>query len=80
MTTETVEAVYEQGGFRLVAPVDLKLAEGQKVRLMVEPIEQAGDIIALAARVYDGLTQEEIDSIEEHTRRREDFFDERLPS
>jgi len=40
MTTETVEAVYEHGSFRRVAPADLKLAEGQKVRLVVEPIEQ----------------------------------------
>jgi len=80
MTTETVEAVYEHGGFRLVAPVDLKLPEGQKVRLMVEPIEQADDILALAARVYEGLPDDEIDSIEEHTRRREDFFGERTPS
>ncbi len=80
MTTETVEAVYEQGGFRVVAPAHLELAEGQKVRLTVEPIDQVDDIIALAARVYDGLTQEEIDSIEEHARRREDFFGERTPS
>lgn len=79
MTTETVEAVYEHGGFRLVAPVDLKLAEGQKVRLVVEPIEQSDDILSLAARVYEGLTEDEIDSIEKHTRRREDFFRERTP-
>jgi predicted DNA-binding antitoxin AbrB/MazE fold protein len=80
MTTETVEAVYEDGRFRLVAPIDLKLAEGQKVRLVVEPLEQTDDILRLATRVYEGLTDEEIDSIEEHTRRREDFFGERTPS
>jgi len=74
MTTETVEAVYEHGGFRLVAPPELELAEGQKVRLVVEPIQQPGDILALAARVYEGLTGDEIDAIEDHCRRTEDFF------
>lgn len=77
MTTETIEAVYERGGFRLVAPIDLKLAEGQRVRLVVEPMEQYEDILELAMRVYEGLTDDEIDSIEEHIRRREDFFGER---
>jgi predicted DNA-binding antitoxin AbrB/MazE fold protein len=80
MTTETVEAVYEQGAFRLVAPVDLKLAEGQKVRLVVEPIEKPDDILALAARVYEELTDEQINSIEEHSRRRADFFGDEGPS
>jgi len=74
MTTETVEAVYEHGGFRLVAPVELELAEGQKVRLVVEPVEKLDHILELAARVYEALTDDEIDSIEEHSRRRKDFF------
>jgi predicted DNA-binding antitoxin AbrB/MazE fold protein len=77
MTPDTVEAVYERGAFRLVAPADLKLAEGQKVRLLVEAMEQPDDILALAARVYEGLTDDEIDSIEGHSARREDFFGER---
>jgi predicted DNA-binding antitoxin AbrB/MazE fold protein len=80
MTTETVEAVYEQGGFRLVAPVDLKLAEGQKVLLVVEPIAKPDDVLELAERVYEGLTDEQIESIEEHSRRRADFFGEKAPA
>ncbi len=77
MKTETVEAVYEHGGFRLVAPVDLKLVEGQKVRLVVEPIEKPEEILALATQVYEGLTDDQIDSIEEHAGRRRDFFGDR---
>ena len=79
MTTEGIEAVYEHGTFRLVTPVDLKLIEGQKVRLVVEPIEKPDDVLALAARVYEGLTDDQIDSIEQVIRRREDFFGERTP-
>jgi predicted DNA-binding antitoxin AbrB/MazE fold protein len=77
MTTETVEAVYESGTFRLAASADMKLTDGQKVRLVVEAIEQPDEILALAARVYEGLTCDEIDSIEEHSRRRQNFFGER---
>ncbi|RJQ48362.1 MAG: DUF104 domain-containing protein [Desulfobacteraceae bacterium] len=70
METETIEAVYEHGGFRPTAPVDLNLSEGQKVRLVVKPIEKPDDILALAAQVYEGLSDEQIDSIEHHSRRR----------
>lgn len=77
MEAETIEAVYEHGGFRPITPVDLNLAEGQKVRLVVESIEKPDDILALAGQVYEGLSDDQIDSIEQHTRRREDFFGER---
>jgi predicted DNA-binding antitoxin AbrB/MazE fold protein len=77
MATETIEAVYEHGGFRPITPVDIILAEGQKVRLMVEPIEKPDDILALAAQVYEDLSEDQIDSIERHIRRRDDFFAER---
>lgn len=79
MKTEAIEAVYEHGSFRPVAPADLELAEGQKVRLVVEPIEDPDEVLALARRVYEGLTDEQIDSLEQHTGRREDFFGERTP-
>ena len=77
MATETIEAVYERGSFRPIAPVDMNFAEGQKVRLVVEQIENPDDILALAAQMYDGLNDEQIDSIEQHLRRRENFFGER---
>jgi predicted DNA-binding antitoxin AbrB/MazE fold protein len=80
MATETVEAVYEHGGFRPIFPVDMNLTEGQKVRLVVEQIENPDDILALAAQVYEGLSDEQIDSIEQHSRRRDDFFMERPSS
>ncbi len=77
MAIETIEAVYEHGGFRPVSPVDMMIPEGQKVRLVVEIVEKPDDILELAAQVYEGLSEDQIDAIEEHTRRREDFFGER---
>lgn len=79
MATETIEAIYEQGGFRVVTPCKLKLNEGQKVLLLVEPIKDTEDTIALATRVYDGLANNQVDSIEQHIRRRENFFGEEMP-
>ena len=69
MKTEPIEAVYEHGGLCLVAPADLELAEGQKVCL-VQSIEEADDMLALAARVYEGLTNDQIASIEQYMARR----------
>lgn len=80
MKTETIEAVYKHGGFHPIDPGDLKLTEGQKVRLVVEPIEKPDDILGLAGSVYEGLTDDQIESIEHHIRRRGDFFDERTPA
>lgn len=73
MKTEAIEAVYEHGGFRVITPTDLGLAEGQKVRLVVEPIEKPDDVLALARRVYEGLADEQIDSLEQHMARRGSF-------
>jgi len=50
------------------------------VRLVVEPIEKPDEILALAAQVYEDLSDEEIDFVEQPTRRREDFFGGRLSS
>ncbi len=49
---------------------DLKLTQGQRVRLVVEPIAEPEEVLALATEVYEGLTTAEIDAIDEHDRRR----------
>lgn len=77
MTTNTCEAVYENGVFRpLAAPANV--AEGQRVRLTVEPDPEV-DVLALAAKVYEGLSEEQIDEIERIILDRSDFFGGRTP-
>jgi len=49
----------------------------KKVRFVIEPIEKPEDILELAVRIYEGLSDEQIDFIEQHSRRRENFFGER---
>ncbi len=54
----------------------LPFAEGQLVRLTLEiPAETKGDLIELAAQVYDGLTEEEVNDLERIALDRSRFFD-----
>ena len=75
---QIVEAVYVDGVFKPVKP--LNISEGQHVRLEIdEPTEEnPEDLLELATRVYDGLTDDEIDKIEKVATQRLDFFGERL--
>ncbi len=65
-----VDAVYQDGVFKPVRPPDI--SDGEHVRIMVESVGQArrDDILQLAARVYAGLSPNEIDEIEEMARHR----------
>jgi predicted DNA-binding antitoxin AbrB/MazE fold protein len=61
--TQVYDAVYKHGTFRLVTPPDLPLAEGQQVRIIVE-VDTPEDILGLAARVYEGLSEREVNDVE----------------
>jgi predicted DNA-binding antitoxin AbrB/MazE fold protein len=78
MTTETLEAIFEQGSFRLVQPPSIPLREGQRVRLVVETEESPDAILALAASVYAGLSLQDITQVEQIALERRDFFGERV--
>ncbi len=76
--TQTCEAVYENGFFRPIEPTPEGLGEGQRVRLVVET-RSPDDILELAAKVYEGLSPEDIDEIERIALDRSNFFSERKP-
>ena len=76
--TQTCDAVYENGLFRPLAPTPEGLSEGQRVRLVVEA-KTPDDILALAAKVYEGLSPEDIDEIERIALDRSNFFSGREP-
>jgi predicted DNA-binding antitoxin AbrB/MazE fold protein len=67
--------VYQDGVFRPVSPPELP--EGERVRLTVERVAQAkpDDILKLAKRVYEGLSQQDIDEIEDIARHQPLFDD-----
>lgn len=78
MTTETLDAIFEHGMFRLVQPPSIPLREGQHVRLVVETAESPDVILALAANVYVGLSPQDITEVEQIALQRRDFFGEQV--
>jgi predicted DNA-binding antitoxin AbrB/MazE fold protein len=61
-----LDAIWEDGVFKPVKPLDTDLKEGQRVRLTVEPAARLSpdEMLELAFQVYDGLPKEEIAEIE----------------
>lgn len=77
MATETIEAVFEHGAFRVLQPPKTPLRDGQRVRLVVETEESPDVILALAASVYEGLSPRDIAEVEEVALLRDGFFGDR---
>jgi predicted DNA-binding antitoxin AbrB/MazE fold protein len=76
MTVKMLEAIYEKGVFRIKSAEDLSLSEGQEVILTVETVEM-GNPLSLLTHIYDGLSESEIDEIEEAVLERSPFFADR---
>ena len=73
-----LEAVFQGGVFRpLTAP---GIADGAHVHLLIEPALTPADPVELAGRVYDGLTPEEIASLEALALDRAHFLGDRPAS
>jgi predicted DNA-binding antitoxin AbrB/MazE fold protein len=77
MTIQTVEAVYEQGTFRLVHSPSVPFHDGQRVRIVVDTDVATDDILALATSVFDGLSEQEVQEIDVIARQRDPFFGSR---
>ncbi len=73
---EIIEAIYEKGVFKPLQ--EIEMPEGQHVRLVVDVAETttSEDMLTLAAQVYEGLSPEDVDDIEEIACNRRDFFGE----
>ncbi len=76
---QTLEAIYEDGVFKPVDP--LEIPNGQPVRLEVETLSEplVEDVLSLAAQVYEGLTDQEVNEIERIAFQRTNFFGEHRP-
>ena len=72
----TIEAVYEKGVFRPKNPVDMK--DGQEVELTVATPtitgEQTEEQVRAWRRVFEGLTDSDIDDITSFRESRKTFF------
>jgi predicted DNA-binding antitoxin AbrB/MazE fold protein len=78
--TQTIEAIYQNGMFKPLNPVSEEIAEGEKVKLVVEiksENEEENPIMKLAENFYEGLSQEDIEEIERIALDRSNFFGDR---
>lgn len=65
MRMQVIEAVFEAGTFKPIRPLKPALAEGQRVRIVVELPEESASLLDLATRVYEGLSEQEMAEVEE---------------
>jgi predicted DNA-binding antitoxin AbrB/MazE fold protein len=59
-----VEAIYEDGVFRPVLPLELPAGERVRVEIEVKPKADVEAMLAEFQKVYEGFTSEEIDDLE----------------
>lgn len=79
--TQTLDAVFEDGSFRPVDNGSLPFSEGQRVKLTVEiPAGTHDDLLGLAGQVYEGLSDKDIDEVENIALDRSSFFHDRSTS
>lgn len=68
-----IEAIYENGTFRPLQPDAVAVPNGQVVRLTIENVPES-EPLKLAAHVYEGLSDRDIDDIEHIALERGKFF------
>lgn len=71
---QTLKAIYENGVFRPLEKPDLN--EGESVKITVETTTPftPQEMLKLAAEVYEGLLETDIDEVEEVALKRDNFF------
>lgn len=67
----SLDAVYEHGSLKLLEAVDLQ--EGQRVRVDLHT-EEDEDPLEILANVYDGLSEPEIEEVEDAILNRRPLF------
>jgi predicted DNA-binding antitoxin AbrB/MazE fold protein len=77
MPKQFIEAVFENGVLRPLTEIRPPLPDGQRVRILVETEEPLPHVLELATRVFDELTECEIQEIEKIALNRSHFFDPR---
>ena len=71
-----IDAIYENGAFRPIRGDAVDVADGQRVRITVDD-ECEPEALRLAVSVYDGLSDHEIDEVEQIALDRRTFFGSR---
>jgi predicted DNA-binding antitoxin AbrB/MazE fold protein len=73
---DAIEAIYENGSFRPLHPETIAVPSGQVVRLTIENASDP-EPLQLAARVYEGLSEQDIADVERIALERKNYFGSR---
>lgn len=68
-----IDAIFENGKFRPLQPEGLALTDGQRVRITVDDAQEP-QALQLAMKVFEGLSDEDVNEIERVALDRRDFF------
>ena len=71
--TRSLDAIYENGIFRPLSAQSIGIADGQRVRISVDDQSEL-EPLQLLARVYEGLSSQEMDEVEQIAVDRSNFF------
>lgn len=63
MGRKTVEAVFENGAFRVLNPDAVSVRDGERVILTVEPELTPKQMLELGFSVFDGLPESDVNEI-----------------
>ncbi len=75
---QTIEAIYQNGMFKPLKPVSENISEGETVEITIKEKRLSPDeMLELASRVYEGLSDEDINEIEKIALERSNFFGDR---
>ena len=79
--SQIIEAIYQNGVFRPLAPISANIHDGEKVMIEVSEkefvVSDENPIMKLAENFYEGLSAEDVAEIERVTLDRSNFFGER---
>ena len=76
--TQTIEAIYQNGMFKPLNPVSEEITEGKTVEITIKEKKLSPEeMLELASRVYEGLSEEAINEIERIALDRSNFFGDR---
>lgn len=75
---QTIEAIYQNGMFKPLTPVSEEIEEGEKVEITIKDKSLSPEeMLELAGKVYEGLSDEDIEEIERIALDRSNFFGDR---
>ena len=75
---QKIEAIYQNGMFKPLKPIPETILEGETVEIAIyEKKLSPEEMLELASRVYEGLSDEDIAEIEKIALDRSNFFGDR---